>query len=78
MLDPRTAITVRKAINDNFSSPNRVSLEAVCRMQPISQNTTDCGYTILTLQSGDLTILVWVQFDEKQGIIVRRVKTVAW
>ena len=32
------------------------------------------GYTILALQFGDLTILVWVQFSEKLGVMVRRVK----
>ncbi len=36
------------------------------------------GYTILALQFGDLTILVWVQFSEKLGVMVRRVKGQAW
>ena len=55
-----------------------VSLEAVCRMQPVVQNTSGSGYTILALQCGDLTILVWVCFNEKLGVIVNRVAAQAW
>ena len=78
MLDVKTATIVRKAINDHFNTLDMVSLESVCRMQPISQTTSGSGYTILGLQCGDLTILVWVQFSEKLGAIVRSVKTQAW
>ncbi len=78
MLDIKTATLVRKAINKHFSSPDMVSLEAVRRMQPVVQNTSDSGYTILALQYGDLTILVWVQFSEKLGVMVRSVKGQAW
>lgn len=78
MLDIKTARIVRKAINEHFSSTDMVSLEAVCRMKPVVQNTSGSGYTILALQFGDLTILVWVQFNEEQGVIVRSVKAQAW
>lgn len=78
MLDIKTATHVRKAINNHFSSPDMVSLEAVCRMQPVVQNTSGSGYTILALQCGDLTILVWVCFNEKLGVIVNRVAAQAW
>ncbi len=78
MLDIKTATIVRKAINEHFSSPDMVSLEAVCRMQPVVQNTSGSGYTILALQYGDLTILVWIQFSEKLGVRVIRVKSQAW
>ena len=47
-------------------------------MQPVVQNTNGIGYTILALQSGDLTILVWVQFNEKLGVMVKSVKAQAW
>lgn len=78
MLDIKTAALIRKAINEHFSNSDAVSLEAVCRMQPVVQNTRGSGYTILALQFGDLTILVWVQFNEEQGVIVRSVKAMAW
>ena len=78
MLDIKTATHVRKAINNHFSSPDMVSLEAVCRMQPVVQNTSGSGYTILALQCGDFTILVWVCFNEKLGVIVNRVAAQAW
>lgn len=78
MLDIKAATLVRKAINEHFHSTDMVSLEAVCRMQPVVQNTRGSGYTILALQYGDLTILVWVQFSEKLGVMVRGVKAQAW
>ena len=78
MLDLKTATIVRNAINKHFSTPETISLEAVCRMQPIVQNTSGSGYTILAMQYGDLTILVWVQYSEKLGVIVRGVKSQAW
>lgn len=78
MLDIKTATVVQKAINEHFSSSNPISLEAVCRMQPIPQNTSGSGYTILGLQLGDLTILVWVQFSEKLGVEVRKVNAMPW
>ena len=78
MLDVKNATIVRKAINDYLSTPNGGSLEAVCRMEPIAQSTASSGYTVLGLQSGDVTLLVWVQFDETSGIIVRSVKSIPW
>lgn len=78
MLDTKTATLVRKAINKHFSSPDMVSLEAVRRMQPVVKNTGGNDYTILALQFGDLTILVWVQFSEKLGVMVRKVESQAW
>ena len=78
MLDIKTATLVRKAINEHFSLPDMVSLEAVCRMQPVVQNTSGSGYTILALQYGDITILVRVLFNEKFGVMVRSVAGQAW
>lgn len=69
---------IQKAINEHFST-NTISLEAVGRMQPVTKNSKDGNdYTILALQYGDLTILVWVQYDEKNNVIVRNVKAQAW
>ena len=78
MLDIRTATVIRKAINEHFSKPDVISLNAVCRMQPVVQNTDGAGYTVLALQYGDLTILVQVDFDEDRGVIVGGVKTQSW
>ena len=76
MLDIKTATIIQRAINKYFL--NKFSLEAVCRMQPVVQNINDKGYTIFALQSGDMTILVWVQVDETLGVVVRGVRTQAW
>lgn len=83
MLDLKTAKIVQKAINDHFYSPSQtepmVTLEAVTRMEPVVQNTRGSGHTILALQYGDLTILVWVSIVEKPGaMVVNRVNSVSW
>lgn len=77
MLDIKTATLVKNAINKEMNG-EIATLEDACRMQPISQTTYGSGYTILALQYGDLTILVWIQFSEKLGAMVRKVKTQAW
>lgn len=79
MLDIKTAKLIKKALDD-FYAPyaNRIDLEDICRMQPVPVTTKGSGYTILALQCGDCTILVWVQFNETLGVCVRAVKTQAW
>ena len=77
MLDIKTATLVKNAINKEMNG-EIATLEDACRMQQISQTTHGSGYTILALQYGDLTILVWIQFSEKLGAMVRKVKTQAW
>ena len=79
MLDIKTAKIVKEAIDKHFAShKSPVDLETICRMEPIPVNTKGSGYTILGTQYGDLTILVWVQFNETLGVCVRAVKTQAW
>ena len=77
MLDINTAKLVKGAIDKHFGK-EIIDLENVCRMQPVPVNTKGSGYTILSIQYGDLTILVWVQFSETLGVCVRAVKTQAW
>lgn len=75
MLDIKTATTIMNAVNrEGFN----ISLEDAVRMCPITQSVKSTGYTILALQRGNCTILVWVQFDEKLGVMVRGVKCKSW
>lgn len=79
MLDIKTAKLIKEAIDKEFAPhENIVDLESVCRMQPISVNARGGGYTIFGIQCSDLTILVWVQFNETLGATVGAVKTQAW
>lgn len=66
MLDIQSAKVVMNSINKEIRA-EIVTLEDVCNMQPIQRHT-----------KGGYTILVWVQFNKKLGICVRRVKTQAW
>lgn len=77
MLDIKTAKLVKSAIDNHFGK-EIINLENVCRMQPVPVDTNSTGYTILATQYGDMTILVWVQFDETLGVCVRTVKTQCW
>lgn len=77
MLDINTAKLVKKSIDDKFNGNAPLTLEDVVRMEPISKSDKG-GYTIVASQFGDLTILVWLLFNEKLGVCVRRVKTQAW
>ena len=76
MLDISTAKLVKNAINEHFKEA-RISLEDVSKMTPATVLGKSGGYTILTGQYGDLTIMVWIQIKET-GTIVRAVKTQAW
>ena len=76
MLDISTAKLVKKAIDEKFKE-DRISLEDVCKMTPAPVLGNCGGYTILTGQWGDLTILVWIQIL-KIGTVVRVARTTAW
>ena len=78
MLDIKTAQLVKNAIDKHFGGKEFIDLENVCRMQSVPVNTKDGGYTILSTQYGDLTILVWIQVDATLGVCVRSVKTQSW
>ena len=78
MLDIITAEQVKKAIDNKYNGKGPLTLEDVVRMEPISKGGQGGSYTIIGSQFGDLTILVWLQFNEKSGVCVRSVKTQTW
>ena len=81
MLDMNTAKIVKKAIDEHFNTKKNgeiMSLEDVVRMTPVSKAGRGGAYTILSAQFGDMTILVWIQFNDTLGVCVRAVKTQAW
>ena len=78
MLDINTAKLVKKSIDDKFNGSGPLTLEDIVRMEPISKGGKGGSSTIIASQFGDLTILVWLQFNEKLGVCVREVQTQAW
>ena len=79
MLDIKAAKLIQKALDEYYAPhASNICLEDICRMQPIPVTTKDTGYTILALQFGDCTLMVWVQFNETLGVCVRGVKTQSW
>ncbi len=75
MLDFNTARIIKAAIKKETGID--LYTNDVCRMQPIPRHESG-GHSILAIQCGDLTILVWVYVDEAQGLRVVKVKTCAW
>ena len=77
MLDPKTAKVVQQAISNYFGGREMFPIEATARMELIP--ATDDGYSVLAAQTGDVTILVWIQFKQDTNtIVVRNVKTQNW
>lgn len=77
MLDVKTAATIKNSI-DKKTHPLTVNLEDVCRMEPLPIAAVGPSITVLGMQYRHLSILVWVEFDEKLGIIVHRVEDLIW
>ena len=78
MLDHSLAMNILEAIREHYAPyTTDISMKDVCRMQPVSL-CEEGGYTILAMQRGDLTILVWVQYNKLNHPVVRSVKTQAW
>lgn len=75
MLDINTAKIVKAGIKKELDID--LTLNDICRMQPIPTHERG-GYTILAMQCGDLTILVWVWVDENGSVRVTRAKRVSW
>lgn len=78
MLEHSLAMAILDGIRD-FYSPctTDISIKDVMRMQPVSL-CEEGGYTIYAMQRGDLTILVWIQYNKLNHPVVRAVKTQAW
>lgn len=78
MLDIKTATVIKKHINNEIGF-EALSLEDICRMEPLPVTTRSASScTVLGLQQNNLSILVWVQFSEKLGVIVRKVELYYW
>lgn len=83
MLDIKTARCIKEAINNKIGIS--IAVEDVCKMQPIaitSSTRLPCEFhifpTILGIQWGKWTILVWVEFPNDSEIMVREVQMLNW
>ena len=76
MLEKNDARAVKEAVKKVLDID--LTWEEVCRMQPITQTPHGPGLTILALQRGDHTILVWIKFSDVLGICVEAVKSCTW
>lgn len=77
MLEKAIASAVKEAVKNSLGID--ITWEETCRMQPVAQSPHSAGLTILALQKGDLTILVWLKFNEVLGCVqIVNVKSCAW
>ena len=78
MLSTNEILHVRRAINrELFGDESVLTMEDVAQMQPIPGTRMGDSLTVLAIQYGDSTILVWVQFMD-YGLYVKKVKRQAW
>lgn len=83
MLDIKTARCIKEAINNRIGIS--IAVEDVCKMQmqPSTTSNTqlpseiDMFPTILGIQWGAWTILVWIEFNDSE-IMVREVQKLEW
>lgn len=71
-----TATLIKEAIDKKIGH-SKFSVEEIAMMRPLHRDINDGGYTIYGIQSGDLTILVWLQI-RNGDVCVRSVKTLGW
>lgn len=83
MLDIKTARCIKEAINNEIGIS--IAVEDVCKMQPITITSStqlpsefNIFPTILGIQWGTHTILVWVEFPNDSEIMVREVQMLDW
>ena len=78
MMSIEDAKVIKNAVNNSlFDGETVLSLEDAAQMQPIPGSRGSDSITVLALQYGDLTIMVWVQFAQ-MGMRVRKVRKQAW
>lgn len=78
MLAIKDALMIKNFVNGFlFEGEDVLSLEDAANMHPIPGARHDSSYTILSIQVGTQTILVWVQFTDR-GLRVRGANKQSW
>jgi hypothetical protein len=67
---------IKETLDNYFGGNSGIELEDLeFNLRPIGK--VGNSYTILSIQKGDLTILLWIKFRQ-DGLQINNIKTVSW
>lgn len=67
---------IKENLDNYFGGNSGIELEDLeFNLKPIGK--VGNSYTILSIQKGDLTILLWIKFRQ-DGLQINQIKTVSW
>lgn len=67
---------IKEKLDNYFGGNSGIKLEDLeFNLRPVGK--VGNSYTILAIQKGDLTVLLWVKFRQ-DGLQINKIKTVSW
>jgi hypothetical protein len=67
---------IKEKLDNYFGGDSGIELEDLeFNLRPIGK--VGNSYTILAIQKGDLTVLLWIKFRQ-DGLQINQIKTVSW
>lgn len=67
---------IKENLDNYFGGNSGIELEDLeFNLRPVGK--VGNSYTILAIQKGDLTILLWIKFRQ-DGLQINKIKTVSW
>ncbi|MBB1545786.1 MAG: hypothetical protein HG454_006730 [Clostridiales bacterium] len=67
---------IKENLDNYFGGNSGIELEDLeFNLRPVGK--VGNSYTILAIQKGDLTILLWIKFRQ-DGLKINKIKTVSW
>lgn len=67
---------IKEKLDNYFGGNSGIELEDLeFNLRPVGK--VGNSYTILAIQKGDLTVLLWVKFRQ-DGLQINKIKTVSW
>ena len=67
---------IKEKLDNYFGGDSGIELEDLeFNLRPVGK--VGNSYTILAIQKGDLTILLWIKFRQ-DGLQINQIKTVSW
>ena len=67
---------IKEKLDNYFGGDSGIELEDLeFNLRPVGK--VGNSYTILAIQKGDLTVLLWIKFRQ-DGLQINKIKTVSW
>lgn len=67
---------IKEKLDNYFGGDSGIELEDLeFNLRPIGK--VGNSYTILAIQKGDLTVLLWIKFRQ-DGLQINQIKTISW